>query len=650
MKDFANAQAVATDAFFGGMRPDPMLTVSEWADRHRYLPQKSSAEPGPWSTDRTPYLREIMDCLSPCSPIETVVFAKGAQVGGTEAGNNWIGFVIDYAPAPMIAVQPTDALAKRASKQRIQPLIDECPRLASKVKPARSRDSGNTLLMKEFPGGLLAIVGANSAVGLRSMPARFLFLDETDGYPQDVDGEGDPVTLARARTRTFFRRKIFECSTPTFDGRSRIQKSYDESDQRKYYVPCPHCEHFQVLKWGQVKWPKGEPHKAIYVCESCKKEILEHHKTKMLERGKWIADKPGAKNGKVAGFHISALYSPLGWFSWGECAELWEKSQKSQEMLRGFINTVLGETWKEKGDAPEWEKIFHARESYPLGTVPDQVVFLTAGADVQKDRIEVEVVGWGVGKQSWSIDYRVIYGDTATDKPWSELDELVGKEYQRAGGSAGLSIRLFAIDSGFNTQQVYTWTRRHPITKVIAIKGQNSLTQAIGLPTIVDINLGGKKIRRGARVWPVGVNTIKAELYAWLRLDKPTDSNESFPSGFCHFPEYGEEYFRMLTAEQLVVRVVRGYVNYEWQKIRDRNEALDCRVYARAAAAAIGMDRWKEEHWLDQAGAVGVALKKQEPAAIEKKSDVAVNSEPLRSDAPVRRRLNKSFWDRNKRG
>ena len=243
------------DAWRAAFKPEPLLTVSEWAERSRVLSSRASAEPGPWRTARTPYLREIMDALSPSSPIERVVFMKGAQLGATEAGNNWLGYVIDQAPGPALMVLPTVETAKRNSKQRIAPLIEETPALRSKVKDPRRRDSGNTVLSKEFAGGILIMTGANSAIGLRSMPVRFLFLDEVDAYPPDADGEGDPIELAVQRTVTFARRKIFLVSTPTIAGVSRIETAYEESDQRCYWVPCPDCGTFQVLKWANVRWP-----------------------------------------------------------------------------------------------------------------------------------------------------------------------------------------------------------------------------------------------------------------------------------------------------------------------------------------------------------------------------------------------------------
>ena len=275
-------------AWRDGLTPDPALTVSAWADRHRILSPRGANEAGPWRTSRTPYLQELMDALSPRHPAQRVVFMKGSQLGASESGCCWIGYVIHHAPGPMLAVQPSVELAKRFSQQRIDPLIEESPVLREKVAPARSRDSGNTVLSKEFPGGILVMTGANSAVGLRSMPVRYLFLDEVDAYPPSADDEGDPVALAEARTRTFsWRRKVFLASTPTIKGLSRIEREYEASDQRRYFVPCPHCGQGQWLKFERLRWQNGQPETAAYFCEGCEQPIAEHHKTQMLAAGEW---------------------------------------------------------------------------------------------------------------------------------------------------------------------------------------------------------------------------------------------------------------------------------------------------------------------------------------------------------------------------
>jgi phage terminase large subunit GpA-like protein len=589
------AEEIYSQSAAAGARPDPLLTISEWADSYRTLSQRASAEPGLWRTERTPYLREIMDCLSPSSPVETVVLMKGAQIGGTECGNNWIGYIIHQAPGPMLAVQPTVEMAKRNSKQRIDPLIEESEVLRELVSDPRSRDSGNTMLAKEFPGGILVMTGANSAVGLRSMAARYLFFDEVDAYPGDVDGEGDPVNLALARTRTFARRKVFMISTPKITGRSRIETCFEDSDQRHYWVPCPHCNEYQTLKFPQIRWPKGKPECAVYVCEHCEGEIENHQKHWMLERGEWRAAAPGP--GKAAGFHLSSLYSPVGWFSWADAAGMFTEAQKNPALLQVFINTVLGETWALQGEAPDWQRLYDRREDYRIGTVPMGGLFLTAGVDIQKDRIEVEVVAWGRGKESWSVDYQVLDGQTAEAAVWQKLRVVLDAHYPTESGAA-LPIVKFAIDSGYATPEVYAWARQYGGARAVVIKGDSRAAAPVSQPSPIDVGPQGKRVRLGIKVWPVNGSMIKEELYRWLRLDRPTEeSGEPYPPGYCHFPKYGEEYFKQLTAEQLVTRIVKGYRRPEWQKTRERNESLDIRCYLRAAAAVYGMDRFTDAVW-----------------------------------------------------
>jgi phage terminase large subunit GpA-like protein len=577
-----------------GARPDPLLTVSEWADQYRVLSTRASAEPGPWRTERTPYLKEIMDCLSPSSPVERVVFMKGAQVGATECGNNWIGYVIHQAPGPMMAVQPTVEMAKRNSKQRIDPLIEESEVLRKLVRDPRSRDSGNTVLAKEFPGGVLVMTGANSAVGLRSMAARYLFLDEIDGYPGDVDDEGDPIQLVAARARTFARRKIYLVSTPKITGLSRIEAAFEESDQRRYWVPCPVCGEYQTLKFAQLTWPKGKPKQAVYVCEHCSARIENHQKHTMLARGEWRPSAVG--DGRTAGFWLSSLYSPVGWFSWADAAEMFEKARKNPTLLQVFVNTVLGETWAEAGDAPDWQRLYDRRENYRLGTVPAGGLFLAAGCDVQRDRLEIALVAWGRNRENWLTDYVVLDGDTSRPEVWDRLTDLLNTTYPHACG-ARLGIVRMAVDSGFATQQVYAWAREQGPGRVLVTKGYETGSAPIGQPSAVEVTLDGRKIKRGVKVWPVATGMLKSELYGWLKLERPTEESKPYPPGYCHFPQLPEEFFKQLTAEQLVPKVVKGYRKLEWVKTRERNEALDTYVLCRAAATQFGMDRFGERHW-----------------------------------------------------
>ena len=590
-----DAQIVYDRAFNEGLKPDPLLTISEWADQYRVLSKTASSEPGRYRTNRTPPLKEIMDCLSPYSPVEEVVFKKGAQVGATECGNNWIGYIIDQSPGPALVVLPTVELGKRWSKGRLTPLINDTPCLKDRIKDPRSRDSGNTIQTKEFADGtgILQITGANSSVGLRSMPVRYLFLDEVDAYPLDVDGEGDPTSLAVRRTSNFTRRKIFKVSTPTIEGLSRIDRDFKNSDQRYYHVPCPHCHEKQVLKWEQLRYDNDDPTTTRYICEHCDGEIYNHQKTWMLENGEWIAERPEIT--KIAGFHLSSLYSPVGWFSWEDAVEQFIKADDDERLLKVWYNTVLGETWAEKGDAPEWERLHDRSEDYKIGFVPEGGLFLTAGLDVQRDRVEVEVVAWGLHKQSWSVDYRVFYGDVS-DKAFRErvYSEIMDRHYEHACG-ASLSVQMLAIDSGYATQDVYNWVRTKPMSRCMAVKGQERSSVPLGTPSKVDVTIRGKKLRHGARVWPVGVSLLKSELYHWLKLGRNED--ETYPNGYCHFPKYDTEFFKQLCAEQLITKIVKGYPKHEWQKTRDRNEALDCRIYARAAAIALGADRWSDRKW-----------------------------------------------------
>lgn len=597
-------QEAILSPFLQGMAPDPVhLTVSEWADRYRYLSSKSSAEPGIWRTARTPYLREPMDSLSPSDPCESVTLIFGAQLGKTECGLNWTGSIIDIAPGPMLMVQPTDKMSDKVVKQRLDPAIDDSPQLANKVSTKKSRDGSNSLESKDFPGGILLMAGANSPANLASMPIRYLFADEVDRYPDDVGGEGDPLNLARMRSNTFgSSKKELVTSTPTIEGQSRIAAEYDLTDQREYYVPCPECAHYQTLKFKNLQFEK-DPKKrregelvedVAYSCEDCGVLIPEHKKTWMLEQGEWRARFPNIKHKK--GYFINSLYSPLGWKSWGQIATQFLDAQKSPSALKTFVNTILAETWKQKGDAPDWERIYRRRLSYDFGTCPEGTLFLTAGVDIQRDRIEMEIVGWGRDKKNWSIDYVVIPGETAQADPWAKLWDYLNMTFPVEGSDVPLRIEQMAVDSSDQTQMVYNQVRKVSDDRVMAIKGMDNQILQVAQPRIMDIDYKGQKIARGVKMWPVGVSMIKDEIYGWLRLPEPLDG-DPIPVGWSSFPQYSKEYFRQLTSEERVKRIVRGRVGYRWETKYERNEGLDCRVYARAAAYVYGMDRFQEPQW-----------------------------------------------------
>ena len=588
--------AQVRDGWADGIRLDPVRTVSEWSDEKRVLNQRSAAEPGKWRTSRTPYLQAIMDDLSAHSPVERVTFMKGAQIGGTEAGNNWIGYQIDQAPGPGMVVQPTVDMGKRWSKQRLAPMIEDMECLRAKVKDSRSRDSGNTTLSKEFDGGILIVAGANSASGLRSMPVKNLMLDEVDAYPYDVDGEGDPIELAINRTKTFARRKILMVSTPTTKGASRIERAYNDGDRRRYHVPCPHCEERQPLEFRQLQWSKDEdgnhlPETAQYACVHCGALIDEHHKTWMLEHGEWVAE--GTANDKHHSYHINSLYSPLGWESWASIVQKFLDAKNDASLLKTFANTIEGLPFEEDGDKVDRHALMDRAEDYPLGTVPMGGLVLTAGVDVQDNRLEV--VTWAHGmREKWPIDYQVFFGSPGESALWQQLDDYLRAPFPHAAGTE-LTIQAAAIDSGGHfTQQVYDFCRLRKQRHVIAVKGASTKGKPIlGKPSGVDVSIHGKTIRNGAEVWMVGTDTAKSLIYSWLKIEQPD------ADGYVHFSKYlPETFYAQLTAEKLTTRYHKGFPILEWFKPRGvRNEVLDCTVYALAAFWLLGLHRWRPAQW-----------------------------------------------------
>lgn len=600
----ADAFEISRVACRAGARPDPKLQLSEWADRHRVLSTKSSPEPGLWRTDRTPYLREIMDSLTAKTRWERVVFMKGSQVGATECGNNWMGYVIHLAPGPMLVVQPTEQMAKRNSKQRIAPLIQDSPILRTLVRSAKERDSGNTILAKEFLGGILVLAGANSATQLRSMAAKYLFLDEVDAYPPNLDREGEPCDLAIARTSNFREKKILIASTPTVAGRSRIETFFAQSDQNFFYLPCPRCGRFITLLPEQLSWSLTRTHEAAYRCQECEKEIFDHEKTEMLAAGEWRTTAVG--DGVTRGFHLSSFYSPVGWLSWTQIVRMQEKAQSSPEKLQTFYNTVLGIPWADQGEVPDVDRLFERAEHYAIGEVPEGGLVLTAGVDVQRDRLEIEVVAWGRDRQSWSVDYRIYEGNTNQPQVWQNAAQLLDEDFPSAYGG-NLRIQKMAVDSGFNTMRVYEWVRKMGSQRVMAVKGESHahISAFVGSPAFIDMTPGGRTLRGGVRLWPVNTAIGKEELYRLLRLAAPDlSAGEGWPAGYCHFPCYGKEFFEQLCAEQLITRTLAGRTTTKWEKRRDRNEALDCRIYARAAAATLRLEAWLPKKWDDLEDAV----------------------------------------------
>ena len=559
--------------------PPPRLTVSEWADRHRML-DNSSPEPGPWRTDRTPYLREIMDSLSPSAPCERVVFMKPAQIGGTEALLNVCGYLMHHAPAPIMMIQPTVEMAKRFSKQRLDALIENCPELREKVRDPRSRDSGNTVLMKEFTGGVLILTGANSAVGLRSLPAKYVLADELDAWPADADGEGDPFLLACKRTIAFgSQRKILAISTPTIEGLSRIEALYRQGDQRKFFVPCPRCGHYQTLEWAQLRWEEGRPETARYQCEACGERIENWRKTEMLARGEWRPTAAG--DGLTRSYRLNALYAPAGWPSWPELAREFLEAKRTRETLQVFVNTILGETWRDEAAVPLEADALHARREPFAAEAPAGVALITAGADVQADRIECEVVGWGAGEESWSLGYFVIHGDTGQPEVWADLDRLLARQWRHESGLL-LPVSAACIDAGFETATVTEFCSQRRGRRVFAVKGSSGFGKPIWPRRATS---GG---RHRGEIFLIGVDTAKERVYSRLRVEHPGP-------GYCHFPlDRAKDWFEMLVSERIIVE--RGERKFT-KPAGARNEALDARAYATAALFALYMGGLKlDEH------------------------------------------------------
>lgn len=553
-------------------RIDFDLTVSEWADKYRILSRSTSGEPGHWKTNRTPYLREIMDCLSPSHTVKKVVFMKGAQIGGTEAGLNWIGYIIHYVPGSTMYVNPTIELAKKNSKMRLAPMIETTKVLNKCIMPAKSRDTSNTILIKEFKGGVLSMTGANSPVGLRSMPVRYLFLDEVDGYPAESGTEGDPVDLAIQRTATFNNKKIFMISTPTVKGFSRIEQAFLEGDQRYYHVPCPCCGHYQILRWQNVIFDSKNFKEACYKCESCGELWQDYQKEEILRLGHWIAKKPS--NTGVASFHLSSLYSPHGWASWTEIAQEFLNAKDEPSRLQVWTNTKLAETWEDmSGEQLDPSNLMNRREDFGV-YLPAGVVVLTCGVDVQDNRLELEVVGWGRNEESWSIDYIILYGDPSSPELWAELDSVLSRKYSHRKDIPDLSITATCIDSGGHyTDNVinYCYARRQ--FGVWAIKGHGGAGKPIWPAT------ASKSFNTKKPVYVIGVNDAKDILMRRLHNDKPG-------AGYFHFPKERDlTFFEQLTNEVVKKKFQKGKLVREWQPRKEglRTEALDCRVYAYAA-------------------------------------------------------------------
>ena len=659
LPDLPHGRAVVFGAFGEGVRPPPNLGVDDWAEQKRFVSAESGSPfAGKWENDRTPYLIEPMQCMGESDPARDVTFMKSHQVGGTEAYINVFGYVVEWHPTSMLIVLASLDEASKFVKIKLQPTIDETPSLKHRVKEQRSRsEDGSTTTFKKFRRGFCQVTGANSAKGLQMISVKYLLCDEITDWPADVDNRGDPLTLAEKRTSAHMDTcKRFFTGTPGIKSMCRITTKFEKSDQRRFYVPCPHCGDFQVLKFERLKYDSNaSPYNrgVHFVCASHGCVIEPHHRKAMIKAGVWLKtyeDKDKAANptppdavspeelalwrerssmGRQPGFHLWQAYSAF--VAWEEIVEEWVGVQEKPDQLQVFVQQVLGEAWEETGEAPDYEKLLLNRESYALGTLPPGAMVITGMADVQVNRIEWGVYAWGVGMSGWLIDKGVIEGDPESQRPWSELQEIIGRTYPNALGNPW-PIEAFGVDSGYLSNMVYQFARLNE--RVFALDGRGApLHPFIGTPTKVDVNWRGKAVRGGAMLWPTGTFKLKIALYGGLRRTiEGVNENGEWALGAQHFPmECDEEFFKQLTAESLKKQEKRdGSIFRQWVKRAGQaNEQLDIWVGARAMASHLGLDR------LDRDGWQTLAQQREVPPEIAQRELSELWSTPVQQEKPA---------------
>ncbi len=591
---------VYREAYFRGLQPDPDVWIDQWADEYMRIPRDTgAAEPGQYRTSRTPYAREPMRCLSPAHPCKRVITMVASQLMKTQIGLNWIGGLIHMAPSNILALLPSLGLAKRVSS-RISKTIKATPVLRERVASSRSRDSRNTMDTKEFEGGSLYVTTAGSAANLSELSARYVYGDEIDRWEVDIGEEGDPIELAETRGSTFGRNaKFYFSSSPTIKGASRIDDLFEGSDQRYFYVPCPSCGHMQTLEWERLHYSKDYS-VVHYECAGpdCDVLIEEYHKGEMLAKGEWRAHAEG--DGETVGFHLNALYSPLGWMDWRSLAKQFEKAKKAKakgdlEPMQVFYNTRLAKVWDSAQEQTKAEVLIaRARlETYTLGSMPVGVLMLTGAVDVQANRLELMVMGFGVGMERWVVDHQIIWGDPADERTWAVLDEKLKARYRHPCG-VGLAILATAVDSGgHHTDEVYQFCRARRWRNIFAIKGASKPGKPViaQRPSMQDVTWKGQTERNGVELWFVGTDTAKDWIYnRYSFADGP---------GALHFAnDLPDEFFDQCVVERKVARYIRGRKRIEWVKGKaDRNEALDLMVYCLAMAHYLGINRYLEHDW-----------------------------------------------------
>ena len=559
-----------------GFKPDPRLTVSEWSDTFRILTSEASAEAGRWRTDRTPYLREIMDEMSPTSSTQQVKVIKGTQLGFSSIADNIAMCYLDLYPCPILYILPTETLAKGTSRRRITPSIKAIPHLAKKVIGGKSKDDVGEVFSKAVAGGNLTFGWSNSTSSFRSFSARVVILDDVDGY--GTFGEGDVMELGKARADAFANKKIYINSTPTIASQSSIETEFEDSDQREYEMPCPECNQYFPYKWEYMHYKVDEKGRldgdVLCGCPHCGAMIPEYKKTNMMLDGKWIPRNAGHQH---RGYKLSSLYSPVGWLSWNEVADEFIKAHKlmltgDDRLMQVWANTRDARAWKPKLDGVEITNHHERVEDYEC-EVPNEVYILTAGIDTQDDRFEIEVLGHGKNGETWSIDYKVIAGDPQFDETKEALDEYINRTFEREDGTL-MKIYAKGIDTGgHRTKTMYDYCKHRATQLVFAFKGHNQVNAPITSKTVDNMRANDLTL------FTIGVNALKDDFYARLAI---TEHGHNY----CHFPNkpvYNDKYFKMLTAEK---RDDKG----RYVKVRLRNEALDCRVYAMATLTVAKID------------------------------------------------------------
>lgn len=581
--------------------PPPPLTVSEWADEHFQLVGESSSTTGQWTT--LPYQREPMDLITDSS-VGMIVVMKSARVGFTKSMITApIGYHVHHDPCSMLVVQPTVEDAEGFSKEEIAPMARETASVGDRIGAPRSRDSDNTILKKSYPGGILHMGGANSSRVFRRITVRKVWLDEIDAYPVSAGNEGDPIYLAKQRAADAWNRQVIVGSSPGLKGVSKIEPLFEQSDQRRFFVPCPHCDHGQTLKWGGrdhdygIKFEPDDPAGATYLCEHCHAVIEYHQQRWMVDQGHYEAQN---KKGLYPGFHIWAAYSPLPAAHWGVLAQDWLNALRDPISHQVFVNTVLGETWEQKGQSANEHKLASRRERYPeretgrttpegeperIDMVPKGVAVITAAVDVQLDRLEVGVEGWGYGEENWKLEYHVLHGDPTATLVWEELWALLKRERHLERGGTDY-IRSTCIDTGYAAQSVAGFVGTRPIYRT-GDRRRAYLWAIKGMSGTGDLwpSKPSKSKHHGAPFYSIHVDAAKDQVSR--RAEMVTTPGPKY----IHFPiHFGDDYFMQLTAEHSMLEHDRkGFAKRIWQvkKGRRRNEAFDIAVYNYASLWAL---------------------------------------------------------------